>query len=203
MKMSSVKRVKHSGTNEGFSLPELAIVLIVIAIIVVLALPQIISSRRLTRFAELQKQVSASLTEARQEAVRQKRPIAMRYDDNKKQLILYGGSFGVVGDVNNKITALTDSGLSPNEIKYGRPPSISNSALGDTTNMTALSDGKVDIMFQPDGSVVDARNNPQNNALFFYPSTNRTDAAFAISILGAGGRIKVWRYSKTVSSYIE
>lgn len=203
MKILAIKREKLSGRSKGFSLPELIIVLLVIAIIVVLALPQIISSRRLFRFTGLQRQVSASLIEARQEAMSQRRAVTLRYDDNKKQLVIYGGSFGVLGDANNKITALSGSGISLDEIKYGRPSGVSSSALGDTTNMTSLAQSKVDITFQPDGSVIDTNNNPQNNALFFYHNTYKKDAAFAVSILGAGGRVKVWRYSKGVNSYVE
>jgi prepilin-type N-terminal cleavage/methylation domain-containing protein len=203
MKTLAVKREKYSNKNKGFSLPELLIVLLVIAIMVVLALPQIISSRRLFRFTGIQRQISASLIEARQEAMSQRKTITLRYDDRNKRIITYGGSFGAFGDVNNKSIELSGSGVSSEEIRYGRPSGVSNSALGDTTNLTALSQSKVDITFQPDGSVLDSNNNPQNNALFFYNSVNQKEAAFAVSILGAGGRIKVWRYSKGVNAYVE
>ncbi len=203
MKILAIKREKLLRKSKGFSLPELLIVLLVVAIIVVLALPQIISSRSLFRFSGIQEQISASLIEARQEAVSQRRPITLRYDDANKRLITYGGSFGDLGDANNKIIALSGSGLSPNEIRYGRPNGVPTSALGDTTNMTEIAQSKVDITFQTDGSVIDASNNPQNNALFFYHSTYNKDAAFAVSILGTGGRIKVWRYSKAVNAYVE
>lgn len=203
MKTSAVNKEKISDKSKGFSLPELIIVLLVIAIMVVLALPQIISSRRLFRFSGIQRQITASLIEARQEAMSQRRPITLRYDDRKKQMITYGGSFGAIGDANNKTIALSGSGVSLNEIRYGRPGGVPNSALSDTTNMTALAQRKVDITFQPDGSVVDASNNPQNNALFFYHNTYKKEAAFAVSILGAGGRVKLWRYSKGVNAYVE
>ena len=69
--------------------------------------------------------------------------------------------------------------------------------------MTALTANVVDITFQPDGSVIDAGGNPINKALFFYDSKSKKDGAFAVSILGAGGRTKVWRYSNGVNAYVE
>lgn len=194
---------RFSQRQKGFSLPELVIVLLVAAIILVLALPQIISSRRLFRFSGMQRQVAASLRDARQEAMSQRNPVTFRYQHNKKQIIIYGGSFGAYGDKKNIVHEMTDSGLAMNDVKYGRPSGVSTAALGDGTNLTAVSNNMVEVTFQPDGSVIDASNNPQNKALFFYHDKHRTDTAFAISVLGAGGRAKLWRYSKGVNKYVE
>lgn len=203
--MSGLKETEKGFTQrqKGFSLPELIIVLLVAAIIIVLALPQIISSRRLFRFAGLQRQVAASLRDARQEAMSQRKPVTFRYEHNKKQIIIYGGSFGAFGDKKNLVHEMTDSGLAINDLKYGRPSGVSTTALGDGTNLTAVSNNMVEITFQPDGSVVDASNNPQNKALFFYHDKHRKETAFAVSVLGAGGRAKLWRYSQGVNKYVE
>lgn len=189
--------------QKGFSLPELIVVLLVIAILVVLALPQLTASRRLFRFAGLQRQVAASLVEARQEAMSQRIPITFRYDNTRKRTVIYGGRFGAAGDAKNKLIEMSGSGLDQADIIYGRPAGAPNSALSDTSNQTAAANGMVDILFQPDGSVIDAFNNPANNALFFYNNKYPQDTAFAVSVLGAGGRVKVWRYSKAIQSYIE
>lgn len=61
----------------------------------------------------------------------------------------------------------------------------------------------MEITFQPDGSVLDEADKPQNNALFFYYQKYAKDSAFAISILGEGGDIKVWSYSKNIKIYVE
>ncbi|MGC2234816.1 MAG: GspH/FimT family pseudopilin [Pyrinomonadaceae bacterium] len=201
--MLAVNKQKFLTKNKGFSLPELLIVLLVGAIILVLALPQLISSRRLMKFSAMQKQVSASLIEARQEAMSQRKAVTFCYDDRNKQLITYGGDFGAFGDAKNKVHNLTGFGVDSADIIYGRPSGAPSSALNDTTNMTSTTRSLVEITFQPDGSVIDASNNPQNNALFFYHNKYKKDAAFAVSILGAGGRIKVWRYSKGVNAYVE
>ena len=179
------------------------VVLLVAAIILVLALPQILSSRRLFRFSGLQRQVATSLREARQEAMSQRKPITLRYDNTNKRIITYGGSFGANGDPKNIIVELSGAGVDANDVKYGRPPGAPASALSDTTNLSNLSSNVVDITFQADGAVIDASNNPQNQALFFYHDKYRLDTGFAVSILGAGGRIKVWRYSQGVNAYVE
>ena len=196
-------RIKIKKNEKGFSLPELMIVLLVLSILVVLALPQVISSRRLFRFAGLQRQVASSLTDARQEAMSQRTPITFRYDQQKKNVIIYGGSFGTLGDSKNRKVVLTDSGLDESDVAYGRPGGAPSSALADSSNMTPLTGNVVDITFQSDGSVIDAANNPVNNALFFFHKKYAGDTAFAISVLGAGGRVKIWRYSKSIKEYVE
>jgi len=191
------------GKQKGFSLPELVVVLLVAAIILVLALPQVISSRRLFKFSGIQRQVATSLREARQEAMSQRKPVTFRFDNSNKEIVTYGGAFGALGDVKNVVVPLAGSGVEAGDLKYGRPAGVSSAALSDTTNLTNPSSNAVEITFLPDGSVLDASGNPQNHALFFYHDKYRLDTAFAVSVLGAGGRIKVWRYSQGVNSYVE
>jgi prepilin-type N-terminal cleavage/methylation domain-containing protein len=199
----NAQRGAKNAKQFGFSLPELIVVLLVASILLVLALPQIISSRRLFRFTGLQRQFATSLREARQEAMSQRKPVTFRYDNASKRIIIYGGNYGTLGDPKNVINELSGAGVEAADVKYGRPSGVPTAALSDTTNLTVLSSNAVEITFQVDGSVLDASNNPQNNALFFYHEKYRLDTAFAVSILGAGGRIKVWRYSQGVNAYVE
>jgi prepilin-type N-terminal cleavage/methylation domain-containing protein len=203
MKNKRINKKITLNCRNGFSLPELLIVLFVIGIIVVLALPQIISSRRLFRFSGMQRQIVASLREARQEAMSQRAAVTFRYDDANKKIVIYGGSFGPVGNGKNRSVAIADEGLQPEEVVYGRPSGAPVSALADGSSLTSLSSDAVEITFQADGSVVDARDIPVNKAVFFYNSKNPVETAFAVSVLGAGGRAKVWRYSQGVNAYVE
>jgi prepilin-type N-terminal cleavage/methylation domain-containing protein len=189
--------------QKGFGLPELIIVLLVISILVVLALPKITASRRVSRFSGIKRQIETSLNEAGKSAVSQRKAITFRYDDANKRIIIYGGSFGVLDDVNNQKTNLANSGLPPDEIIYGLPSGASTGALGDKFVMTALAANIAEITFQPDGSVVDEENNPVNKVLFFYNAKNKKDTAFAVSVSGAGGKAKIWRYSKGVNAFVE
>jgi Tfp pilus assembly protein FimT len=189
--------------QQGIGIPEVLIVLFIIAIIVVLALPQIMSSRRLFRFSGVQRQVVTSLREARQHAIGQRTPITFRYDDVDKRIIIFGGTLGAAGDAKNQVFQLTGDGIAPNELVYGRPAGATTAALGDGTNLSALTSNALEITFQTDGSVIDGSNNPLNRALFFYHSQTPADTAFAVSVLGAGGRAKIWQYSSSVNMYVE
>lgn len=194
---------KNKKGQKGFSLPEVVIVLLVISILVVLALPQVISSRRLFRFSGMQRIVVSTLTETRQAAMSQRVPITFHYDDTTKKINIFGGSFGASGDSRNKIVELTGTGLEPDEISYGRPAGALASALADSSNITPLVANGASITFQADGSVIDAANAPQNKAMFFYDVNYPGDMAFAVSVLGAGGRVKIWRYNKNIQLYVE
>jgi prepilin-type N-terminal cleavage/methylation domain-containing protein len=189
--------------QKGFSLPELVVVLLILAILVVLALPQVISSRRAFRFSGMQRQIAAALNEARQEAMAQRKAVTFLYDDADKKIIIHGGKFGAFGDAKNRTAELSGSGLEAGNIIYGRPGGAATSPLADTANLTPIASGTAAITFYPDGSVLDAANNPQNNALFFYNNIYQRDMAFAISVLGAGGRVKIWRYNKAINLYVE
>ena len=189
--------------QKGFSLPELVIVMLIIAILLVLALPQIIASRRLFKFSGIQRQIASSLRDARQDAISQRKAVTLRYDDVNKRLITYGGKYGAFGDAKNLIVGLSGAGVDAGEIRYGRPGGVSTAALNDQTNITTLASNMVEVTFQPDGTVLNASNNPENKALFFYHSKIPQDTAFAVSVLGAGGRVKIWRYSKGVNLYVE
>lgn len=201
--MNSSLTHKDYAKQSGFSLPELVIVLLILAVLIVLALPQINASRRAFRFTSMQRQVASTLNETRQEAMAQRTPITVRYDDTSKKFIVHGGKFGAFGDAGNRSIELSGSGLETGDIAYGRPSGAPTDALADTSNMTPLTADAASIVFQPDGSVVDAANNPQNNALFFCHRTHPNEMAFAVSVLGAGGRIKVWRYNQSTNVYVE
>ena len=189
--------------QKGMSITELIVVLLVVAIIVVAALPQIISSRRLFRFSSIQREMTTYVREARQTAISEREQVTFRYDNSVKKITIYGGSLGPFGSANNKTLRLSGMGVSSNDIVYGRPAGVSGAALNDGTNLTVLTGNMIEIAFEPDGSVLDGSDNPIDNATFLYHAIYPTDTAFALSILGTGGRVKVWRYSAGVDAYIE
>lgn len=202
--MSAMPRNTNKIHNQkGFSLPELVIVLIVISILVTLALPQIISARRLFRFSSMQRQVASSLVQARQDAMSERTAVTFRYDHANRRIIFFGGKYGAVGDDKNHVEEMSGSGLDSYDIIYGRPANVSTNALGDGTNLSNLTGDFLDITFLPDGSVRDTNNNPLNKTMFFYHDKHQDETAFAVSVLGAGGRAKLWRYNQQTNSYVE
>ncbi len=190
-------------SDGGFSLLELIIVILVAAIILVFAMPQISSSRRLLSFTSLKSSAASAFRDARQQAMSQRKPITMQYNDSAKSLVMYGGDFGAVGASTNVITQLSGSGLPADDVTYGFPPGVTPANLQDGTAMTVLTAGAAEITFHGDGSVRDASDNTVDSAIFFYDKVHGKDAAFAISILGANGRVKVWSYSDSNGAYVE
>lgn len=112
---------------------------------------------------------------------------------------------------------LTQGGLSASEIRYGIPagspplaagaPVIPVTKLDDNILITPLTPagagGKLNITFQADGSVIDAAGIPLDCAMFLFNNAAAQATASAISVAGASGRVKVWRYNLSVNKYAE
>ena len=209
-------RTDERNAAGGFSLLELLIAMTIIAIVLSIALPQLIASRRLQRLAALPRQVMTQMRQARQEAMSRRRAVTVQYDDARKQIsvIVHQGSGPSVltepgypntaGSQVLSTTPLAVAGINASEINYGIPAGLPTGPLGDNTRLFAMAPGgRVNITFQPDGSVIDAAGQPADSALFFYNSQLPAETASAVSILGSAGRVKVWRYNRDANQYVE
>jgi hypothetical protein len=63
--------------------------------------------------------------------------------------------------------------------------------------------GRLNITFQADGSVIDAVGIPEDSALFIFNNVAAQATASAVSVVGASGRVKVWRYTLNGNKYVE
>jgi Tfp pilus assembly protein FimT len=190
---------------------ELLIVVALLTIMAAFAVPQVIAMRRIVRFNGLQREIISQLRLARQLAMSQRQVMRFRYDNTNKQILIIDNqergtaanpiANNTSNDVIVKTTSLVGSGVPAGEIAYGQPSGAPTS-LPDGVSLNALSNGLVEVIFQPDGSVLDSSGNPSNAALFFYDSKAPAQTAIAISVLGAGGRVKNWRYSPNASVYV-
>lgn len=88
-------------------------------------------------------------------------------------------------------------------MSYGIPAGLPIAPLGDGILMTTLVSSQLNITFQPDGSVIDAAGNPVGRAMFIYNNKASNATASAISIMGASGRIKIWRYDSGANLYAD
>lgn len=218
--MTTIKsKTDRRTSGRGFTLLELIVLVGVSAIVMAIALPAVSNSRRLQRLAAIPKLVSTQLRLARQLAMSQRRAVTFQYDDSTKQIKLISQpTFGTAVLTNSNYPnlsgsavvntmPLTAAGLALTDITYGIPSGTPTyaptTALGDTATMTSLSINKVNITFQPDGSVINSSGQPVNYALYFYNSQLPADTASAISVLGGAGRVKVWRYSSSAAKYVE
>lgn len=82
-------------------------------------------------------------------------------------------------------------------------PATAPITLSDGTSMTTVSSNQINITFQPDGSVIDSTGATKDFALFLHNAQDAKMTASAISVLGAAGRIKFWRYNQGTNEYDE
>lgn len=224
---ATIEKTKSWHSSNGNSVIETLLVVAIAAVLGAVAVPQMISSRRLMRSAALPREVVSQLRFAKQQAMSQRQAFTFQYDDSTKQIkiIDHNNNGNATSSCNIAGTSILADSLYPNttcsttvltvplgggavpaaDISIGVPTGLPGSAstLDDTTTQTALTGGKLNITFQPDGSVIDAAGNPVNRTLFLYNNRVPTQTAAAISVLGAAGRVKVWRYSSSVYKYAE
>jgi Tfp pilus assembly protein FimT len=227
MKAQLATKRNHSRHSEyGRSIIETLIVVAIASLLAAIAVPQIISARRLTRSAALPREVAAQLRFARQQAMSQRQAFTFQYDNATKQIKIFDHNnnnnatstcnmtgTAVLTATNYPNTACTTTvltvplgdsgGLPSSEITFGVPNTITNTTLGDNTTPTALAGTVVNITFQSNGTVVDSSDNFASRTLFFYNSQVGQQTAAAISVLGPSGRIKVWRYDTSASKFAE
>ncbi len=211
-------------SERGAGLLDIVVALALASVIAGVSIPQVIATRRLIRAGGLTQELVGGLRDARQMAISRRRAITFQYDDAAKQVrlidhgvnaqgfgnsgptVLASGSYpNTPGSSYTSTTTLTTGGLTSAEIKYGAPSDIpaAASTLPDKVKVNALTNQRLNITFQPDGTVVDANNLPRDFALAIYNPVKSHDTATAISILGATGRIKAWRYSDSVNKFVD
>ena len=213
-------------SQSGRTIVETLTVVAIAALLTSIAVPQMLSARRLMRSNALPREIAAQLRFARQQAMSQRQAFTFQYDNSTKTIKIYDHNnidnansgcnmtgvqvLSASGYPNTSCSTLVLSvplatgSLAPADLTYGIPSGVnSNTTLDDGNAMTALTGSVVNITFQSNGTVVDAAGNYAKPTLFFYNNQIPTQTATAISVLGAAGRIKVWRYSSSASKYAE
>ncbi|HEV7744249.1 MAG TPA: prepilin-type N-terminal cleavage/methylation domain-containing protein [Pyrinomonadaceae bacterium] len=211
--------------DRGFSLIQLMLVLVIMGILTAVAIPQMIVQRRLTRSIEVNREIMTQIRLARQLAMAQRQAITFQYDTTNEAIniidhnnvdtvanptsgidvLTAGGYPSTTGSTVIATVSLRQGGLSAGEMSWGIPGSLPGSpttADGLAVPNISTASNKLNITFQRDGSVVDATGNPVDTALFIYNNKAAKATASAISVRGASGRVKIWRYNN-VDSYIE
>lgn len=213
---ASCKVIEAVRSPSGYSIVETLIVMALIVVLSALAVPQLISERRLTRSIGVTREILSQMRLARQLAMSQRQAFTFQYNNAMKQISIIDHNSNLGSDLfadaayPNTATSATISttplgtgGLDSSEITYGIPTGLPTAALGDGISMTALTNNQLNVTFQPDGSVIDAGGNPVGVAMFIYNGRVSRGTASAISVMGASGRIKIWRYDRSANLYTE
>lgn len=194
--------------QRGMSMIELIVVCAIMVVVMVIAIPQLAGARRNTRATAGPAEIKAQLRYARQMAMARQRAVTFQYETNDREInvILHNGSgLPVLNDAAYPLTAgnsilrtvsLVTGGVTADEIAYGLPPNVTNAPLGDTTTLTPAVNNQINVTFQPDGSVVNTAGGTANFALIFYHPDYAETTTRAVSVLGASGRVKVWRLTE-------
>lgn len=209
-------QVEVSGGSSGHSLIEMLIVVALIGVLSSLVLPQLVAERRLSRSVGVTRDIMTQLRYTRQLAMSQRQAFTFQYDNTTKRIsvIDHNSNLGAAlladpsypatpGSVIVTATPLLAEASISSEISYGIPAGLPGGALADGIAMTGLTNNQLNVTFQPDGSVIDATGNPIGRALFIYNNRAARATASAISIMGASGRVKIWRYDAGLNLYVE
>ena len=222
----TVEGRRFRGTESGRTIIEVLIVVVIAAILTSVAVPQLISARRLIRSAALPREIVSQLRFARQQAMSQRQAFTVQYEDINKQIRIIDHNnnqnlnvacnvtgAAIMADVNYPNTPcsvtvvtipLTGRIVLPaSELSFGIPSGINVVALTDSATPTPLTGNRLNVTFQPGGTVIDAVGNPTNRTMFFYNNRVSHETASAISVLGASGRVKIWRLNRATNTYVE
>ena len=216
---------RRLSSETGRTMVETLAVIAIASLLTAMAVPQLIAARRMLRTSGLPREIAAQMRFARQQAMSQRQAFTFQYDNSTKTIKVFDHNNNnnansacnmtgqaVLGQANYPNTScsttvftvpLATGPIAVADLSYGVPGGIANTTLDDGATPTALSGTVLNITFQTDGSVTDAGGNYVTRGFYFYNNQIPTQSATAISVLGAAGRVKIWRYSSSANKYVE
>ncbi len=200
--------------QDGFSLVELFIVLIIIGILTAISVPYLLSYKQQYKSEDQALKVMDIMREASQLAITRRRTMRVEIDLTDNAVLIID-EMGAAADVLLKkvpLEATKDVRMDviPNGVTKPNPPNYTDAAyaadsLGHLVGVTTISNHSVwAARFKSDGSVVNAANTPFSATLYVWPpvtpgsTTARSPGEIrAITFFGGTGAVRYWRYSGT------
>src|SRR5215813_5264719 len=136
---------KRARREKGFSIAEMLTVAGVTAVLCAIAVPQMISQRRLFRTSTVSREIMVQMRYARQLAMSRRRAITFQYDNTNKQMKIIGpipAGATAIADLNYPNNTgssvmltipLTQAGLSSSELSEGIPTTSTGLPAGAPT----------------------------------------------------------------------
>jgi len=179
----------HARSQRGFSLIDTIVTLSIMGIVGSMATVQISTVRRSMLGDGAMRVVMAQLNTARGMAITQRRNMEVRFvGSNLLQIVR--------DEVPAGTTVLTTVAFESNA-KYSLVAGVGDTPDG-FGNASAISFGAaLTIMFGPNGTLIDNDGNPVNGTAFLSISNN-PESFRAVTVLGATGRVRGYRWNGTV-----
>jgi type II secretory pathway pseudopilin PulG len=185
-------RIIHSTMakrNDGFSLIELCISLSIAIIVLGFAIVNLSGMRKGIDSYKCMHSIVDLLRNARESAMAQRRRIDVLFEDDNKISLVRHNLTGVESETLPQNIILVDG---YRFMLFNIPDTPDN--LGKT-NPICFQDTET-ISFLPDGSLVGDDNGPRSGTIFL-GQQGKPDTASAITIIGATGRIRSYRWNRS------
>jgi type II secretory pathway pseudopilin PulG len=192
MQVASVRRTRHS--QRGFSTIEMVVVVMIVMIVAGIAIIKLNPTRQQQQADAAMIQVSSQLRKAREIAIEKRRDVTVTFSGNNSitltQLNLPAGA------------APTNLGTIPIQAPAvfmtmpGMPDTPDGFGNTDPVYFNGIAGGPPGMMFQSDGTFVDAVGNYVNGTVFI-GIANVPSSARAVTVLGATGNIRTYKGTGT------
>lgn len=203
---------KKYASASGFSVTELMVVLVVLAIMLAISIPYVFNYTRLYKSEDQSLKMMDLMREAGQLAITRRRTMRLEIDLTENALLIIDEN-GAAADTRIKTIPLTNAGelrvdVIPAGVTKPNPPdyndiSFSTDTLGHQFNGGTVTGHSVwACRFRSDGSVVNAADVPINGNIYVWPPTaagattpRNIKEVRAITLFGGSGAVRYWKHN--------
>jgi prepilin-type N-terminal cleavage/methylation domain-containing protein len=191
--------------ERGFSLIELLVVMIIMAILAGITIFAFAFHKRAYRPEDAANQIVSFMREAYQLAITQRQTFRVKIDQKNRTISLIDENRLPLGDevVIRQVNLIDQSEVRMDQPGFGTPGVVGPPPAPYNYPPAIYNNGIWEIRFRSDGSAVDASGSPLSATLFFWPPSRRNPGGpspdskqeiRAVTVFGPSGSIKFWRH---------